>query len=237
MDFRSAGKWLLDVILPRACPHCARDLHYLRGEPLCPACEAQLRRLEAPFCPRCGLPGSGRCGDCAGGAALHLDAARSALVFNPQLRSALHAFKYGDRDDLAGWFAGLMAEALPRFPELEGYNFLVPVPLHRSRLLSRGYNQAALLAGGLAARAGLFALDGAAERRRDTPSQTSLSKAGRRRNMDGAFAVPRPELVKGRKLLLIDDVATTLAMLDSLAGALKAAGAKAAAAFTLAREP
>jgi len=72
---------------------------------------------------------------------------------------------------------------------------------------------------------------------RNTPSQTALSKADRKANMAGAFRASRPELVKGRNILLIDDVATTLATLDELAAEFKRAGAASVAAYTLAREP
>lgn len=235
-----AGKWLLNALLPRTCAHCALDLHYLDGAPLCPGCRSRLSPVQPPLCRACGLPlpgGGASCRDCRGGGPAALDLARSAFVFGPELRSAVHALKYRGRDDLAAPLAAEMAAALPRFPELSAYPFAVAVPLHPARLRERGYNQAALLAAALAARANLFHLDGAAERLRDTPSQTALSKAGRRANVAGAFRAAAPGLVKGRRVLLIDDVATTLATLDELAGELRRAGAAAVAAFTLAREP
>ena len=158
-------------------------------------------------------------------------------MFNPQLRSLTHAFKYKGREDLAGYLAAAMAEAAAGFPELAGFNFCAAVPLHPSRLRERGYNQAELLTSRLAAARGLFHLEGAARRVRNTPTQTSLSKEERRANMAGAFKVDKPELVRGRRILLVDDVATTLATLEALAAELKTAGAKAVAAYTLAREP
>lgn len=235
-----AGRWLLNTLLPRACLHCLEDLHYMHQGPLCPACFAGLEPVPALSCQVCGLPlagGGASCPDCRGRAPGALDLARSAYVFNPQLRSLLHAFKYRGREDLAGWLAAGMAAGLRRTPELAGYNFCAAVPLHSAKLRARGFNQAELLAAGLAPAAGLFRLEGAAGRRRDTPSQTSLSKTERKLNMEKAFEVLRPELVRGRNVLLIDDVATTLATLESLAAELKKAGAKSVAAFTLAREP
>jgi len=235
-----AGRYLLNVLLPRACAHCGRDLHHLEEAPLCTPCRAGLRHLAPPYCTRCGLPladGGASCYDCRGGGPKVLSAARSALVFNPQLRSLVHAFKYSGRGDLAGFLAAEMAAALDSFPELEGHLFAVPVPLHPARLAARGYNQAELLAAALAKNKGLFHLKNAARRVRDTPSQTALTKVQRRGNIAGAFAASDPGLVKGRKILLVDDVATTLSTLEELAATLKAAGAKSVAAFTLAREP
>ena len=234
-----AGRWLLNALLPATCAHCGEDLHYLDRKPLCGTCLAGLRAVQAPFCAACGLPledGGASCRDCRAGRPRGLALARSAFVFNPQLRSAVHALKYRGRDDIARWLASEMAAALRRFPELRPYNFCAAVPLHPSRLRERGFNQSELLAAGLAPVAGLFRLDGAVVRLRDTPSQTSLGRAQRRENMTGAFSA-RPELVRGRNVLLIDDVATTLATLSSLAVELSAAGASSVAAFTLAREP
>jgi ComF family protein len=237
---RNAGKYLLNVLLPRACAHCGMDLHHLEDAPLCSACRAGLRRLVPPYCARCGLPlpvGGASCYVCRGGGPKALSAARAALVFNPQLRSLLHAFKYSGREDLAGFLAAEMAAAMDSVPELEGHLFAVPVPLHPAKQAARGYNQAELLAEALAGSKGLFHLRGAARRVKDTPSQTALTKAQRRSNMAGAFAAADPGLVKGRKVLLVDDVATTLSTLEELAATLKAAGAKSVAAYTLAREP
>jgi ComF family protein len=235
-----AGKWLLNALLPRSCLHCGLDLHYLEPAPLCPACAGGLEPLPELHCAICGLPledGGQACRDCRGGPPRSLTLSRSAFVFNPQLRSLVHAFKYKAREDLADFLSAKMGSALAGFPELAPYNFSVAVPLHPAKRRERGFNQAELLAAALAARCNLFHLRGAAVRTRNTPSQTTLSKEKRRSNMAGAFRVDKPELVKGRKILLIDDVATTLATLEALASELKQAGALSVAAYTLAREP
>jgi len=236
--FTEAGKWLLHVLLPRTCAHCGLDLRYNGRVPLCPGCLAALEPLPELHCRICGLPlrdGGQSCYDCRGRAAPLT--ARSAFVFTPQLRSLVHAFKYKGRDDLAAFLAGEMAAALPRFPELAPYNFTAAVPLHPAKARARGFNQAELLARRLAALKNLFHLKGAAVRIKDTPSQTSLSKEERKTNMAGVFRVEKPELVKGRSVLLVDDVATTLATLEALAAEFRKAGARSVAAFTLAREP
>ncbi len=235
-----AGEWLLNALLPRTCAHCGLDLHYLEPKPLCPGCAALLEPLPELHCEACGLPldyGGGTCRDCRGGAPRSLALARSAFVFNPQLRSLVHTFKYRAREDLADFLAAEMAAAFTGFPELAHYTFLAAVPLHPAKRRERGFNQADLLAAALAARCNLFNLKDVSTRTRNTPSQTTLSKEKRKSNISGAFTVPKPELVKGRNILLIDDVATTLATLDELASELKKAGARSVAAYTLAREP
>lgn len=236
---RNGARWVLNALLPRPCAHCGEDLHYLSGDPLCPDCLSGLSRISPPYCASCGLPlpdGGGSCRDCRG-RGRSLSAARAAFVFEGGLRSLVHAFKYRGRDDLAAWLAARMAEAMEDFPELAEHAFCVPVPLSPSRMKERGFNQSGLLSRELAARRNLFHLDSAAARVRATRSQADLSRAERLGNMREAFSVPDPRLVRDRKILLVDDVATTLATLDSLAAELKKAGAASVAAFTLAREP
>jgi len=103
---------------------------------------------------------------------------------------------------------------------------VTPVPLHAVRLRERGYDQAALLADSLARALGAPFVPGLLVRIRATREQSRLSAAGRRANLAGAFAVPRPEAVRGRSVLLVDDVLTTGSTLDAAGGALRAAGAE-----------
>jgi ComF family protein len=135
--------------------------------------------------------------------------------------------KHADRTDLAG----LMARWLSRSarPLLEDADVVVPVPLHRWRLLRRRYNQAAEIARPLARGAGLAFLPDALERVRDTATQGGKSATGRRRNVAGAFAIRAAVLdqLTGRRVLLVDDVLTTGATAHACARALKAAGAAA----------
>ncbi len=173
-----AGKWLLNALLPRTCAHCGLDLHYLADEPLCPACAAGLEPLPELHCKTCGLPlddGGRACRDCRGAAPRSLALARSAFVFNPQLRSLVHAFKYRAREDLAGFLAGKMAAALPGFPELAPYKFTVAVPLHAGKRRERGFNQAELLAAGLAFPFSMDSITNSERSRARTVSSTPLA--------------------------------------------------------------
>jgi ComF family protein len=234
------SRYLLHTLLPRTCAHCGEDLHYLDGAPLCAACRGLLEPLTGLCCQKCGLPlrsGGELCFSCRGRVHGAVKLVRAAFEFNPALRSLIHAFKYRGRKDLAERLGQDMSRAYDLYPELKKYNFALAVPLFRDKERERGFNQSSLLAGVLARERKLFLLEGAAERIRKTPSQTGLSKAERHENMKGAFKVTQPELVKGRRILIIDDVSTTLSTIEELAGTLLAAGAAGAAAFTLAREP
>lgn len=232
----------MNVLLPRTCAHCGEDLHYMADAPLCPACRSALEPITGLCCRKCGVPlesGGEYCFSCrrrkSGRPAI--DLVRSAFTFTPGLQSLVHAFKYRGRKALAEPLGRDMAAAYEGRPELKDYNFLIAVPLFRDKEHERGFNQSELLAGVMARGKKLFLLEGVVERVRNTPSQTGMSKTERRENMKGAFRVSRPELVKGRRILIIDDVATTLATADELAQALLEAGAAATAVFTLAREP
>ncbi len=233
------GMRLLNVFLPKVCISCKKDLDALSSEPLCIGCLAGLEYLQKPYCERCGMPlefSRGYCYDCDG-KKHSLSYARSALVYNKTLQPVIHAFKYSSRNDLAPFLANEMAKAYDYFPEIKDHDFLMPVPLHRKRFHTRGYNQAELLARELSRIKGFSFITGAVERSVATPTQTKLNKQERQKNVSGAFQVVRPELVKGKKILLIDDVATTLSTLDELAATLIAAGAESVCAYTLAREP
>ena len=241
-NLRNIGKYLLHVLLPRTCAHCKEDLHYLDDAPLCPSCRGSLEPITGLCCQKCGVPlesGGEYCFFCRGDKSgrLSVKLVRSAFTFNPELKSVIHAFKYRGRKDLAKPLGLDMAGAYDRHPELGDYKFTLAVPLFADKEHERGFNQSELLARVLARERKLFLLEGAVERVINTPTQTGLSKTERHENMKGAFRVSKPELVKGRRILIVDDVATTLATADELARALAEAGAKDVAVFTLAREP
>lgn len=232
---KTIGGLLLNALLPRTCAHCAEDLPAATDQPLCAACLSSLERPAGPLCPVCGLPGEpGPCGACRE-SPRPFDLARSAFLFTPPLRSLAHAFKYSGRTALARPLALMMAAELPRCPELGIFDAVVPVPLHPSRERRRGYNQAALLARELAELAGYSFEPGAVRRVRETRPQVDLRRRERLENVRGAFEAASS--ARGRRFLVVDDVATTLATAGETARALKEAGASGAAVFTLAREP
>jgi ComF family protein len=150
------------------------------------------------------------------------------------MRRAIIDFKYNNFKALCSSLAGLLAEYVEH-NSLPG-EVLVPVSLHSKRMRSRGYNQSGLLCRELSKLNSLPVIDDSLVRLKDTPAQTKASSAEvRRRNVEGAFAC-RGDRFKGKKILLIDDVCTTGATLDSCASALKNAGASSVWGLTLARE-
>jgi len=219
----------LDVALPPLCPSCREPLG--GGIGLCAACWSKLSLIEPPFCPRLGIPFAYD----PGPGVLSMEAiadppayqrARAAVRYDDIARALIHAYKYGDRLDLAPLIGGWMARAgRELFVEADG---LIPVPLHWRRLWARRFNQSATLARAISAEAGVPVIDDALQRVRPTSQQVGLSKSARAENVQGAFRVA-PDgkgKVSGRRLILVDDVLTSGATSDTCARALLRAGAK-----------
>ncbi len=228
------GRTLLHWLLPQTCAHCRGDMPRDYPEPLCAPCRRALVPAEAPLCARCGMrvgPERTHCPPC-GRRLFSCRIVRAAFEYRGPAVSLVHAFKFRGRRDAAAAGGREMAAALARTPELAGGDGLVPVPLHRGRLRERGYNQALMLAEVVAAASGLPVLE-ALSRRRATRPLWKLGRRGRGKHLAGAFSAT--ETVLGRRLLLIDDVATTTQTLEECAKALQEAGAAEVRALVLAR--
>jgi ComF family protein len=230
---------LLDLLYPRVCAGCDAPVDLPTGQ-LCWNCLAGFERVREPFCARCGDPVEGLiehryvCSVCANHPPA-FDLARSALRYRGPLRGALHALKYGSAACLARDFAAFLAGCVrAHYAEarLDGVLF---VPLHPRRERERTYNQARLLAAALARDLRLPLLDHTLVRRRNTSTQTRLNARERRENMRDAFAVPEPEWIDGRRVLLVDDVMTTGATVNECARVLKRAGAVSVHVVTVGR--
>lgn len=229
---------LIDFLLPPCCAACS---HFCEVDGLCPGCRAQLVVPRPPLCARCGtsVAASTRdveCGRCLD-AAPNFDRARAAFLYEGDalsekvLSKLLYRYKYGRDVALAPLFARLMLENPPLPAE---HDVISPVPLHPARLRWRGFNQALLIAR-LLAPAWAAPVDPFLVRRvRDTPQQVGLADAARRRNLRGAFRA-RPDGVRGRRVLLVDDVLTTGATVDECARVLHEAGAALVDVLVLAR--
>ncbi len=183
-----------------------------------------------PFLTRRPLDAEGRCRLCRAGR-FGFDAAFAYGSYDGRLRELIHLFKYGGVETLAGPLGRMLMLACPRH---QRFDVLVPMPMHWWRRWRRGFNQAELLAAEVGRRAGL-PVQAVVCRRRHTSPQAGLSRRERRRNVQGAFLVRRPEQVQGKKVLVVDDVLTTGSTAGACAEALKQAGARYVAVLALAR--
>ena len=225
---RAAFGAVRDFALPPLCPSCREPLGSEIG--LCADCWSKLSFIEPPFCARLGIPftydpGPGLLSMEAIAAPPAYDRARAAVRYDDIARVLVHAFKYGDRLDLAPIMGRWMARAGREL--LASADALIPVPLHWRRLWARRFNQSAALAKEISAASGVAVLHDAFKRVRATPQQVGLSKAERAENVQGAFRVPARAKadIAGRRLLLVDDVLTSGATADTCARALLRAGA------------
>jgi len=161
--------------------------------------------------------------------------ARSAVVYGEVAREAVHALKFRAQRALASPLGDLLAEVdLDTLADVPA-SLLIPVPLHPRRLRERGFNQAYLLAKRVGRARGVPVSRDVLVRIAATPPQTELSGTARRANVKDAFAIRRPERVRGRHVVVIDDVLTTGATAAACARCLKKAGAAHVGVLTVAR--
>lgn len=219
---------IADLIVPPVCLVCRRPLG--THDSLCGRCWRTISFIRPPLCGRLGLPmpyDTG--GPTISGAALQnppvYDRARAVARFDRVMRELIHKLKYGDRHEARRLFGRWLKDAGAEL--LDGADLLVPVPLDRWRLISRRFNQAAILAQELSRETRIPFDPLVLARVRRTRSQVGLTAAERRRNLAGAFAVSvkARKRIEGRNVLLIDDVITTGSTVSACARQLKRAGA------------
>ena len=233
---KQAFGWLDRLVAPPLCPRCQERLAAAGG--LCPACyEAVARLPEGPRCRACGgalvAVASGVCRRCAEEPPPWFRGV-SALDYHGEAGDLVRAYKYGRQTALAEYFAAEMASAWRAYGSPARPQLLVPVPLHPLRQMARGFNQAELLCERLAPRLGLPVVE-ALRRQRPTAHQARLDAHGRRRNMRRAFSVTGTGRLRGKSVLLVDDVMTTGATLAACAETLAAAGVAEVSVLTAAR--
>lgn len=226
------------IVYPPSCIAC--DSATGQAQALCPGCWSGISFIERPFCERLGTPFSVDLGEGLLSPAAIADPpvfqrARAVCRFDGAARELVHRLKYGDRLELALTLGRMM---VPTGAELLAQaDLIVPVPLHRTRLWRRRFNQAAALAAIVARDSRRPCSPFVLERRKRTRQQVGLTRAQRADNLQGAFIVPihRRPLVAGRAILLIDDVLTTGATANAAARALLRAGATRVDCLTFAR--
>ena len=218
---------VLDFVYPPRCLSCGTNVDKMGT--VCAPCWKRLTFITHPCCALCGLPfdydaGAGTvCAACAGDAP-PFDHARAALAYDDGCRSLLVGLKH-DKVHSVGTLASWMVRCGDQFAK--DADLVCAVPLHRWRLVKRGYNQAALLAHAVSRASGTRPALGLLRRHRRTVSQGGLSRSGRQRNVRGAFSISPAYAarVKGARVLLVDDVWTTGATIGECCRVLRRAGA------------
>jgi len=228
----------LDLVYPPHCFACTAPIH--QGlDPLCPECRASIRPVE-DSCPTCGTPlgpfapDAQRCESCRN-RKLFFDGARGAFLYEGPVKRLLHRLKFERFAQAAKPLSALAVTRLEASPFPGPFQAVVPVPMHWRKKHRRGYNQAELLAKGIARRLGLPAVRALAKTR-TTDAQVDLPRSKRLDNPQGAYRARRAGRIRGRSILLVDDIMTTASTVSACAQALKECGAEKVYAFAVARQ-
>ena len=235
---------LLNFVFPPFCASCYRKIMDHKAGMICDACWGSLvvwdpgccqrcgEQLQAPvenpmpmLCPGCRIP-DWACADI-----------RAVGPFKEPLSDAIHLLKYSDRRSIVNKISLYMERSLAGAGQYQNADLILAVPLHPARKRERGYNQAQLLAQALGKLLNKPRPENIIVRARHTQTQTKLNKQQRLENVKDIFTVKRPELVRGKCVILIDDVLTTGATIGSCAGKLLEAGATKVLALTAAAAP
>ncbi len=227
---------ILDFILPPLCPICKTKVLSHHG--LCSDCFSKIHFISRPYCEICGkpfefdIPEDHLCGSCCKKIPLFTKA-RSAFLYDSFSAKLILPFKHSDHLELTPLLIKFLYRAgLDLFDETD---LIIGVPLHRFRYMKRKYNQADVLAKSLAEKVRKPYYSGILIRTRSTASQGHMKSDERKRNVAGAFGIKNAHLIKGKNVLIIDDVFTTGATLNECTKVLKKNGAKNVFVLTLAR--
>lgn len=237
MNAAAVARHFVNLFYPLHCPACGCALDAMNREGICGTCAGRIKRTPRPYCNSCGRPVNHEdavCPECRK-MTLHFDRAYSACLYEDVLKELIHTLKYGGGASCAKFLSGLMIDFLRRNEEiLNGADIVTFVPLDSKRLRERGFNQSKIFAREIGLAFGLPVMDTLKKARR-TKNQNELPREERLTNLKGAFRARPGRDIKGRTVLLVDDVMTTGATLSECAVTLNAVGAGKVRCFTLAR--
>ena len=213
---------ILSFLFPSPCAVCQKPAG--RNRFVCSSCKEHLSLLKpGALCKTCLAPlpsGAGLCGRCLKNNPAY-DRLVACVPYQGKLRTSLHRYKFGGRSDLHTSFAMMMCAQLLSFGCTD-FDVVVPIPLSKERLRERGFNQAELIAKDIAKQFHVPCVSNALKKCQDTERQSELNIHQRSKNIRGAFALNNPDAVRGKNVLLVDDIFTTGATMREAAKTLSA---------------
>ena len=222
-------KRLYDVLYPPRCPGCD-DILYDRGRVsrpmVCPKCDEKILRVKQPACMKCGKPLDAYeeeyCADCAK-KNHEYNRGIATFVYSETMKRSMYGFKYNGRREYANFYAAETAGNWSHIIRMWNADALIPVPLHPAKLRKRGYNQAEDFARALSGRLDIPVVTDVLQRVKNTRPQKELDDKGRNQNINNAFKI-KNNIVRYKKIVLIDDIYTTGTTINECAKVLKGAG-------------
>jgi len=226
---------ILDFIYPRRCISCDQIISASK-EHLCDNCKIFFKYIEEAMCVCCGglvRQENVKCRDCIENDKLFTKNI-PIFVYEDLVQDAIYRFKYGKKAHLGKGLGSIMAERLFQMPNfLENLDYIVPIPIHRNRMKTRGFNQAELLAKEISKVSGIPMGKNLIVRIRDTAPQSKVSFSGRKNNLKGALEVNKRYALENKSILLVDDIYTTGNTLNACCEVLYKVGVKEVRATTL----
>lgn len=232
---------LQEIIFPRYCLLCHKKISSKDSNDLvCAECIETITLNTPPFCQKCGRQIQGKyttkniCKGCIH-THFYFDRAWASCRYDDSLREMIHNFKYRNKTGLKKHLSGLLINfAKNYYLPISHCDYAIPIPLSPSKLREREFNQAQILANDIAGHFGLSLMVNNLKRIRNTQSQTELEEKLRWQNIQGAFSLKEPNLIREKIILLVDDVLTSGATVSEAAKTLKEAGASAVFVLTIA---
>lgn len=215
----------MDTLYPRCCPICG-EIVPKKSELICGECKNKLVYIKNPRCKKCGKPlgfyKEEYCRDCK--CRKHFfEEGRAVWVYSKEMRSSIYRFKYDNKREYADFYTEELVRVYGNWIKSLQVDAIVPIPLHKKRKISRGFNQAEVLACGIGKKLNLPVMPEVMVRTKNTVAQKELNDKERQENVKNAFKIPSNE-VKLKKVLLVDDIYTTGSTIDAAAKALKSKG-------------
>ncbi|MBP5399945.1 MAG: ComF family protein [Alphaproteobacteria bacterium] len=237
--FKKLIENIINFLFPYQCLRCGKILN--SAGYLCDQCIEEISFIKPPYCYKCGHPLQEEnihekmlCAGCLKNKRTFYRLSRSAVIYDNSSKNLILAFKFFDQTENANLLAAMLKIAGKDIFS-EGADLIVPVPLHYTRLIKRKYNQSALLAQKLSEMTAIPHNNLTLIRSRKTKPQVEVSGKERLTNVKNAFKVKNQKLIKGKRIILLDDIMTTGSTVKECALVLKKAGAKSVDILTIAR--